>query len=215
MLSTRAASREVAVVEDRKLDAQSSLGNFAAELAAVSEAERDAWVERRLGIDRVPAGRASRERELIGYLPSGVGAILALIREVPIMARDHFVDIGSGLGKVTLLVRLLTGARVSGIERDAGLVKQARARAVELGVDGISYLHEDARAQCPEASIYYMYAPATGAALAAMLARLQAATHGRRAVVCTLGLDLPSCAWLVQRPSEELFTSIYDRVTAQ
>jgi hypothetical protein len=183
-----------------------------AELERCDEARRDRWIEALLGI-AAPVQRAPiADRDLIGYQPSGVGAVLALIRDVPIGKRDVFVDIGSGLGKVTMLVHLLCGASTLGLERDAALVARARERARALALSGVSYVHGDARDTVPEGgSIYFMYAPVTGRALERVMARLEATTRGRPVVVCSLGLDLGGFTWLRERASEDLFVSVYDR----
>jgi SAM-dependent methyltransferase len=183
-----------------------------ARLVARSDAERDEWVERLLGIRELGPRAPSPERELIGYQPSGVGALLRLIDDVPITARDELVDVGSGLGKVTMLVHLLTGARCVGLERDGELLARARERAAALQLDGVRYVLGDARELALPGTVYFMYAPATGAALASVLVQLEAASRGRRVVVCTLGLDLAHVPWLRERPSDDLFVSIYDRV---
>lgn len=182
-----------------------------ARIEACPERERDAWVEALLGIDAPFARAPIDDRELIGYQPSGVGAVLALIRDVPICASQRFADIGAGLGKVTLLVHLLTGARAFGLERDAALVARARERAAALGLGAVSYVHGDARDHALDADVYFMYAPVTGSALERVMARLETATHARAVTVCTLGLDLARFSWLRERPSEDLFVSIYDR----
>jgi SAM-dependent methyltransferase len=181
-------------------------------LEAQAEAECDRWIECLLGIRDLSARRSSAEPELIGYQPSGVGAVLTLIRDVPIAAGDVFVDIGSGLGKVTMLVHLLTGADTFGLELDPSLFACACERASELRLDGVHYVQGDARELALRGPVYFMYAPLTGAALARALVQLEVVTRGRSAVLCTLGLDLAHVAWLRERPSIDLFTSIYDRI---
>lgn len=184
-----------------------------ARLLARDDSERDEWIELLLGIRELGPRAPSPERELIGYQPSGVGALLRLIDDVPISARDELVDVGSGLGKVTMLVHLLTGARCVGLERDGALLARARERAAVLRLDGVQYVLGDARELALPGTVYFMYAPVTGGALTRVLVQLEAATRGRRAVVCTLGLDLAHVPWLRERPSDDLFTSIYDRVS--
>jgi SAM-dependent methyltransferase len=183
-----------------------------ARLLGQDDAERDEWIERLLGIRELGPRAPSPERELIGYQPSGVGALLRLIDDVPITARDELVDVGSGLGKVTMLVHLLTAARCVGLERDGALLARAEERAAALRLDGVRYVLGDARELALPGTVYFMYAPVTGGALARALVQLQAATRGRHAVVCTLGLDLAHVPWLRERPGEDLFTSIYDCV---
>ncbi|WP_164016969.1 methyltransferase domain-containing protein [Pyxidicoccus trucidator] len=184
---------------------------LAALLESLPVFERDAWVERLLGIDTVPLTPHTRHGELIGHHASGVGALLQLLRDVPVRATDVFVDLGSGLGKATLLTHLLTGATVVGLEHEPALVDAARQRATDLGLTGVTYVLGDARASVPEGTVYYLYLPFTGAALEAAMARLEAASRGREVVVCTLGLDLARWPWLRARESSDFWTCIYDR----
>lgn len=185
---------------------------LAALLEAIPEPRRDAWVERLLGIDTTQPSQRGEDGELIGHHASGVGALLQLIREVPIRADDVFVDIGSGLGKATLLTHLLTGAAAVGLELEPARVEGARQRAVALGLTGVSYVQGDARQAVPEGTVYYLYLPFTGAALDAAMVRLEEATRGRQVVVCTLGLELARWPWLRARESSGFWTCIYDRV---
>jgi SAM-dependent methyltransferase len=182
---------------------------LAARLEDLPAAERDAWVERLLGIDAVPD---TGHGELIGHHASGVGALLQLLRDVPVRHTDVFVDVGSGLGKATLLAHLLTGATAVGLEHAPALVHAARQRARDLGLTGVTYVHGDAREAVPVGSVYYLYLPFTGAALEAAMARLEEATREREVVVCTLGLDLARWPWLRARESADFWTCIYDRV---
>ncbi len=184
---------------------------LATRLESLPATERDAWLERLLGIDTAPSPASTGHGELIGHHASGVGALLQLLRDVPVRATDVFVDIGSGLGKATLLTHLLTGARAVGLELEPAWVDAARQRAVDLGVTGVTYVLGDARESVPEGSVYYLYLPFTGAALDAAMARLEAATRGRQVVVCTLGLDLARWPWLRARESSDFWTCIYDR----
>ncbi|WP_163997238.1 class I SAM-dependent methyltransferase [Pyxidicoccus caerfyrddinensis] len=185
---------------------------LAALLESLPPAERDAWVERLLGLTSAPATEHTGHGELIGHHASGVGALLQLIRDVPIRTTDIFVDVGSGLGKATLLVHLLTGATAVGLELEPALVDAARLRAEDLGLTGVTYVHGDARQSVPEGTVYYLYLPFTGAALDEAMARLEAATRGRAVVVCTLGLELSRWPWLRARESSDFWTCIYDRV---
>ncbi|MFP2908136.1 class I SAM-dependent methyltransferase [Pyxidicoccus sp. 3LFB2] len=181
-------------------------------LDSLPEAGREAWVERLLGLDTVSGTTHTGHDELIGHHASGVGALLQLFRDVPVRDTDVFVDLGSGLGKATLLAHLLTGATVVGLEHAPALVDAARQRALDLNLTGITYVLGDAREAVPEGTVYYLYLPFTGEALDAAMARLEAATRGHAVVVCTLGLDLARWPWLRARESSGFWTCIYDRV---
>jgi hypothetical protein len=183
-----------------------------AAIEAVPPAARDPWVERLLGLHgAVPEGR-NTEGELIGYLPSGVGAILHLVDACPLRADDVLVDVGAGLGKVLMLAHLLTGARAVGVELDGELVQAAQGLAADLRLEGVSFAQGDARVWLPEGTVYFLYAPLLGGALAQALDRLEEVTRGRAVQVCTLGLDLPARPWLRARESTDFWVGFYERV---
>jgi hypothetical protein len=180
-------------------------------LARFDADERDMALEHLLGIARRPLTRRAPDAELIDYVPSGVGAIARAVAEAPITGADVMLDVGAGLGKVAMTVHLLCGARTRGIELQPALVEVARARASDLGLDGVSYQVGDARQlDVADATVVFMYLPFTGAVLAQVMGRLEAAARRRPLVVCTLGLDLAAHPWLAARPTEDLWLSIYD-----
>lgn len=184
---------------------------FLEKLERVEPSERDRWLERLLGIDTPPRGSQRPQGDLLGYNPSGVGAVLQLIRELPIGAQDVFVDIGSGLGKVTTLVHLVCGARALGLERNAELVELAKACSSALGLDAVSHAVGDARCQALGGSVYFLYLPFTGAALERAMSVLETETRGRRVTICCLGLDLGRYPWLEAQESSDFWTTIYRR----
>lgn len=184
---------------------------LAERIRARPPADREEWLEALLGVDRPPQASLPPHPELLGYHASGVGSLLHLVRDTPIRADDVFVDVGSGMGKVTLLVHLLTGARCVGLERDPVLVEAARARAAALGVTDVTYVQGDAREMALQGSVYFLYLPFNGVALQEAMARLEEATRGRPVRVCTLGLDLAAFTWLHPRECCDFWTGIYDR----
>src|SRR4051812_44723319 len=84
---------------------------FRVALIGVSPNDRDAWLDCVLGLDDFSAEDGP---ELppggVAYLPCSVDALLRMIEHAQVQASDVFVDIGSGLGRASLLVHLLTGA---------------------------------------------------------------------------------------------------------
>jgi hypothetical protein len=180
-------------------------------LAAFSPGQRERAIEQLLGVDSYPPAPAPLEADLVGYIPSGVAAIVRAVFEVPVTPDDVFVDIGSGLGKAAMIVHLLSGARVRGIELQHGLVAQASARADQLGLTDVSFVAADARdAELDDGSVFFLYLPFTGAVLRTVLQRLHVASTKRDVVVCTLGLDLPTSDWLKPRETDSFWLSIYD-----
>lgn len=156
-------------------------------LMAVPLHERDAWVDRMLGLtDALPEDRPELPRDAVPYLPCGVDAIVRVVREAPIGADDVFVDLGSGLGRPALLVHLLTGARAIGVELQPHLVAQARRCAERVGARGVRFIEGDATAvDVAEGTVFFIYSSFNGPALERVLARL------RRGVLCAVDFEVP------------------------
>lgn len=185
-------------------------------IASLSSIERDREVDAWLGIAEAPPGSAvtAPGEHLVGYHPSGVDSILEAVREVPITARDVVLDLGAGLGKVALLVHLVTGARARGIEIQPLLVEGARRAAARHSATGVIFEAGDARTcDLDDANVFFMYLPFTGPALGEVLERLRLVSAQRRIVVCALGLDLERhAAWLSRRAlaSDPFWLAVYD-----
>ena len=161
-----------------------------------------------LGIDELPDDAPGLPRESVPYLPAGVEEILAAVLEAPITPRDEFVDLGSGLGRVVMLVHLLTGARARGIELQEALVASARARSANF--EGVSFVHADATAVPLDGSVFFLYAPFSGEMLARALARLEEVAARRAIIVCAVGLEFHDVVWLTPRKSSSLQLILYD-----
>jgi hypothetical protein len=180
-------------------------------LATIAPAERERSIERLLGIDDYPLEPSPLGAELVGYIPSGIASIVRATFDAPVTRRDVFVDLGAGLGKAAMVVHLLTGARVRGVEVQPNLVARARARADDLGLTGVSFVEADAReADLDDGTVFFLYLPFTGAVLRTVLERLHGIARRRDIVVCTLGLDLPKSPWLTPRETDAFWLSIYD-----
>ncbi len=149
-------------------------------------------------------------RGAVPYLPCAVEDILDLVRSAPVHAEDELVDIGSGLGRVAILVHLLTGARTRGIEIQEQLVWSARARCEELALDRVSFVHANAAEIVLDGSIFFLYAPCNGAMLTSVLGRLEEAARRRPVVVAAVGLEFRDVPWLRPRPSTSVSLALYD-----
>jgi hypothetical protein len=160
---------------------------FGEALQKVAPHDRDAWTDAVLGIEPPPPDEPL-PAGAVPYLPCGVDEILAVVHGVPVGARDVVVDLGAGLGRVAMLVHLLSGSRTVGIEIQPQLVERARATA---------------------GSVFFLYAPFNGALLRRVLAKLSAVE--RPFVVCAVDLEL-DVDWLVSRPSSHRSVAIYDTV---
>jgi hypothetical protein len=180
-------------------------------LASLPPSERDAAVEEHLGLAAPAPPSSPPGEDLIGYHASGVAPIVRMLIEVPVVADDVLVDLGAGLGKVVVLTRLLTGATARGVELQPGLVERAREAAARHGVD-VSFTQGDARqVDLDGGTVFFLYLPFTGPALADVLRRLRTVASRRAIIVCSLGVDLDREApWLVRRPIDSFWLTIYD-----
>ena len=176
---------------------------FVFELLELPPSERDAALEKWLGIagqvSSVPPGD-----QLIGYHASALAPVVAALIETRADEEDVFVDLGCGLGKVTALARLISGARVRGIELQQELISRAPR------LEGVEYFHGDVRdAPLDDGTIFYLYNPFSGDVLAQVLRRLRAVAEKRAITICTLGLSLKE-DWLQERAFDHFWLQIFD-----
>ena len=148
----------------------------------------DALAAGLLGSDCPPQPWDGGDSEMIHYESTPVSATLELVDRVPLSCGDRFVDIGSGLGQVVLLVHLLTGVAAVGLEVVPAYVEQARGEAESLGIDGVSFSEGDARgADLCGGTVYFLFSPFKGQMLQTVLNRLRQEARARRLTVCSFG----------------------------
>jgi SAM-dependent methyltransferase len=170
--------------------------SFRTALLDVPPLERDAWVDRALGIDAIPDDGPELPRECVPYLPCPVDAVLRAIELAGIGADDVVVDVGAGIGRAAALIHSLTGAEVIGIEIQPPLADAARALAARLGATGMTTIDGDAvelASTLTRASVFFLYCPFGGARLARLL---DALPRTRPLRICTVDVPLPSRPWL-------------------
>ncbi|MCA9550402.1 MAG: class I SAM-dependent methyltransferase [Myxococcales bacterium] len=145
---------------------------FRAVLDACPTHERDPLVRRLLRVDRVPERVTDKPAGMVHYVASPLDAVLEICRWVG--PDDVFCDVGSGLGLVTMLVALITGAEARGVEYDPAYHAWAEARAAELGIPRLRYVQGDARyADYTGVTVLYFYDTFRGTLLEELFVRLQ------------------------------------------
>jgi SAM-dependent methyltransferase len=165
--------------------------------------ERDAWVDRTLGIGAPQDDGPALPRGCVPYIPCPVDALLRLTEHAPVRASDVFVDVGSGAGRAAALVHLLTGASVIGLEIQPELITAARELTARLSLPRVSFVEGDApvlTAALAAGSVFFLYCPFSGERLAQLLANLEPTARTREIRVCCLDLPLPACPWLEPVP---------------
>lgn len=126
--------------------------------------------------------------EMVAYQPTPARHIFDLIRRAKLTERDVLVDLGAGMGHVSLLAGICTRALCIGIEGEGAYVRAARWSASELNLSKVSFLEQDVRqADLSCGTVFYLYTPFRGRMLREVLDLLRR-EGGRRAIrVCTFG----------------------------
>lgn len=141
------------------------------------------------GIDRLPDEEIDETPpEMVPYQPTPARVVLDIIERIRPTPEDVFVDIGSGLGLVPILISLLSDARSVGMEMQPSYVRHAQSCAKCLNISNVRFVCADARlGDFSTGTLFYMYTPFKGAVLQQVLERLH--TEGRRRDIrlCTYG----------------------------
>lgn len=172
---------------------------FRASLTRVPAAERDAWLDLVLDLGELPDDGPELPRGCVPYVPCPVDTLLRVVEHAPVRASDVFVDIGSGAGRATALVHLLTGATVMGLEIQPALVRAARDLFARLHMSRASCAQGDAASlagQVRTGTVFFLYCPFSGDRLAKLVADLEPLARTRMIRVCCVDVPLPPCPWL-------------------
>jgi len=160
----------------------------------------DTFVNGLLPIGCAPRETKEREPEMVFYQPTPVRVVFELIEKANFQREDVFYDVGSGLGQVSILVRLLGGVRAKGVEFEPAYCDYARRCAKELNLSQVEFLCVDARdADYSDGTIFFMYTPFEGRLLQDVLDKLKAESRKREIRVGTYGpctLSVSRQSWL-------------------
>lgn len=148
----------------------------------------DIFINGVLGIARPPEETTPLQSGMIGYHPTPARAIFALIELLHLRATDVFYDLGAGLGRVALLVGLLTSAHAKGIEFEPAYWAYAQQRAEALHLTRVAFQNVDAReATYTDGSVFFLYTPFTGEIMRTVLARLHVEARTRPITIAAYG----------------------------
>jgi hypothetical protein len=125
--------------------------------------------------DPLPEEVLPLEPGMVAFQKTPARIALDMVRRARLGPGDRFFDVGSGFGQIPILVHLLSGARVVGIEREPAYAAYARACALGLGLAGTAEFPVlDARAaDFAEASVLYLFTPFRGPMLDEVLDRIR------------------------------------------
>jgi hypothetical protein len=148
----------------------------------------DDLLGRVLNLIEPASGGVALEAEMVAYQPTPARHILDWIGRAGLAEQDVVMDLGSGLGHVTLLTAICTQARSVGIEVDAGYVDCARRSAEALNLSNAMFMRQDVReADLSLGTVFYLYTPFVGTMMREVLDLLQRETAEREIRVCTYG----------------------------
>lgn len=160
----------------------------------------DIFINRLFPFDDIPAPVKSPEPEMVFYQKTPARIVLELVEQCDFKPEDIFVDIGSGLGQVTLLVNLLAGIKALGIEFEPAFCKYARDCTKSLRLEDVAFVNTDARqADYCAGTVFFMFTPFRGTMLDEVLERLRAESLSRRIRLVTYGpctTEIASQNWL-------------------
>jgi SAM-dependent methyltransferase len=162
----------------------------------------DTFVNGLLAIGVAPEETRDREPEMVAYQPTPARVLLELVEKVDLGKHDVFYDLGSGLGRVPILVNLLTGARTKGVEFEPAYCHYAQQCAKGLNLSRVEFVNLDAReADYSDGSVFFLYTPFEGQLLQAVLDMLRELSGKRALKVCAYGPCVPQVSnqeWLVR-----------------
>ena len=188
---------------------------FRAALVDVPEPERDAWVDRLLGIGEVPEDEADLPRGCVPYLPCPVATVLDAVHQAAVTSEDVFVDVGAGLGRTMALAHLLTGAGCIGLEVQPGLARAGRARAARLKLTArLGYVEGDAAESLrfmTKGTVFFLYCPFGGERLRRAFDDLEVIARTRAIRVCCVDMPPVELPWLVPLGGASASLSVYRR----
>ncbi|MBM4779749.1 MAG: hypothetical protein GQE15_18750 [Archangiaceae bacterium] len=161
-------------------------------LNSIAPRARDAWVDRLLGLEEIPDDGPALPRGAVPYLPCAIDSVLRAIDLAGVTDTDLFVDVGSGVGRVTTIVHLLTGASTLGLEIQPQLVQAAHALSSRLGLSRVKTLEGDAHPG--EGTVFFLYCPFSGDRLNTFLDELERLRRPVR--LCCVDLPIPARPWL-------------------
>jgi len=170
-----------------------------ATLAGIAPRDRDAFVDLALGLAAPPEDGPDLPRGCVPYLPCPVDTVARALSLAEVRASDVVIDIGSGAGRTAAMIRLLTGARVIGVEVQRALAELSRSVMARLKLERVVVSHCDALSGPPcfeEGSVFFLYCPFGGKRFEALLSMLEPLARIRELRVCCVDLPLPACRFL-------------------
>lgn len=134
----------------------------------------DVFIGRLLSDREMPMPTRALEPEMVEFYKTPARVVFDFVERFGVGPEDVFVDLGSGLGQVVILVNLLTGAKAKGIEIEPAYCEYARDCAWDLGLRDVEFVLGDARdADYSDGTVFFLYTPFRGQMMREVLGRLR------------------------------------------
>lgn len=136
----------------------------------------------------IPGQTKNLEADMVYYQKTPARIIFELVEHVHFTGHDVFFDIGSGLGQVAMLVNLLTGVTVKGVEFEPAFCDYARTCAAGFNLPNVTFINVDARAaDYAGGTVFFMFTPFKGEMMEAVLTRLRQQALHKEIKIITYG----------------------------
>lgn len=134
---------------------------------------------------------------MVHWEASPGSVILDLVDHVPLGPGDLFVDVGSGLGNIAILVNVLRGVRTLGIEREPLFYSYAQQLANAFALDDVTFINTDALdADFSAGTVFYLFTPFVATILQDVMDKIRGVTHYHPVRVCSFGPCTPAISQL-------------------
>ena len=148
----------------------------------------DIFINGLFSFQDVPEQTKPLEPDMIYYQKTPARIVFELVEQSQFRKEDVFVDLGSGLGQVAILVHLLTGISAKGVEFEPAFYNYAQDCAAELNLSHVTFINADARkADYSEGTVFFMFTPFRGGILQEVLALLRKESLQRKIKIITYG----------------------------
>jgi precorrin-6B methylase 2 len=148
----------------------------------------DVFINELLPSQTMPEQTRKLEAEMVYYQKTPARIVFEMVDKLHFNEADVFFDLGSGLGQVTMLVNLLTGITVKGIEFEPAFCDYAKQCTAAVNLSNITYINANARnADYSEGTIFFMFTPFKGDTMQEVLALLRKESLLRKIRIITYG----------------------------
>lgn len=170
-------------------------------LNGVPKEDYDAWLDLLLDVDGIPDDGPDLPDGCVPYLPCAMSTVLHVVDRAGVKATDVFVDVGSGIGRTSFLVHLLTGAECIGIEIQSSLRRLATERAERLNLIRTRFIHADAvdlNRFITTGTVFFLYCPFSGERVERFLDALEGICRTPQVRVCCVDMAPLDRPWLTR-----------------